>query len=710
MLMKLKTPCYAASAVLALCIVHTASAQDRNWTGAGGNDLWSNAGNWTPASVPPPGNPITTFTGNVWLQPVGGVPAVIRIAAGDVESPGVGNSTEVYNTIFGPESGSTLTIEGTLNFDWTIVPWTRDPAPGNRSHINMRGNGIMSTTGASLNLGDGWWETLRAGPYSTVNLYDNSSYNSLGGAGLWLGGHICIYDTASFLVNGYVNMDNLQANNDGTRSIVLGGGTLILPLGTMTGVPAVNSGTVYDWIARGILRAYGKGYDTNDLVIAVLGGTNTFVTPVPLGGALSQVYFQPLIQSTMLQGTFQQATLVGDYPSVTGVLLSSVEPGLDPASFPAPAYSSSNPNVATVNANGMVTAVNPGTTILTASVGVHNSLNSLTVTVAPVLCSTNTLAHRYSFSEASGTTTADLVPGNSPAWDGTLVGGATLGGGQVALDGTTGYVQLPAGLVTNMDEITVEAWASFGATINTWANLFNFGNTDADPLDSTYGAGGDYIGLCPHTGGGTTSMNFAQGLPGYFAERDAVMGSTLDGQANVHIVAVYHPLAGYQALYINGAQVASVSMFNLHIDPVASANPVMNGRSILNYQLGLVGNPFNYIGKSLYNADPTLNATVDEVRIYKGPLTAFQVAADHALGPSQLIGSSTNVTLSASGSGASVVIKWSTTSALVDLMSSPVLGPGAVWTPVNTSGLTVVGGKYVLTVPATGNMFYRLQL
>lgn len=703
--MKLKKLCYAASAVLALCIVHTASAQDRNWTGAV-NDLWSNGGNWNPATVPPPGDPVTTFTGNVWLQPVGGVPAVIRIAAGDVENPGVGNSTEVWNTIFGPESGSTLTIEGTLNFDWTMVPWQLNPAPGLRSHINMRGNAVMSTTGASLNLGDGWWETLRAGPYSTVNLYDNASYRSLGGAGLWLGGHICIYDNASFLVNGYVNMDNLQANNDGTRSIVLGGGTLILPENTIN---AGNSGSVYDWIGRGILRAYGKGYDTNDLVIVDLGGTNTFVTLVPLGGALSQVYFKPLLKSTMLQGTFQQATLVGDYPSVTGVLLSSDEPGLDPATFAAPAYTSSNPNVVTVNANGMVTAFNPGTAILTAMVGAFNSINSLTVTVVPVLCSTNTLAHRYSFSESSGTTTADSVGGS--AWDGTLYNDAVLGGGKVVLNGTTtnGYVQLPPGLVTNMDEVTVEVWASFASPIYTWANLFAFGNSDTDPLDSTFGLGGDYIGLCPHTGGATTSMNFGQGLPGYFAERDAVMGSTLDGLTNVHIVAVYHPLAGYEALYINGAQVATISMFNNQIDPVACAGPTFNNRSILAYQLGLVGDPINYIGKSLYASDPSLNATIDEVRIYNGPLTAFQVAVDHALGPDQLIGTSTNVPLAAAVAGANAMISWPTNSALVDLMSSPVIGPGAVWTPVNISSLALVGGNYQITIPTSGTMFYRLQ-
>src|SRR5262249_10908474 len=163
----------------------------------------------------------------------------------------------------------------------------------------------------------------------------------------------------------YVNMDNLNANNDGTRSIVLGGGTLTLPENT---IAAGNSGSVYDWIARGVLRAYGKALDTNDLSISD-NGTNTIVTPVALGGALSAIHFGTLSQPTMMVGNFQQATLSGDYPSVTGVLLSSDEPGVDPASFAAPAYTSSNPGIVSVAANGMLTAVAPGTATIHATVG-----------------------------------------------------------------------------------------------------------------------------------------------------------------------------------------------------------------------------------------------------------------------------------------------------------------------------------------------------
>ena len=386
--MKSRTLCYAASVALALCLAHSVSAQDSHWNGTIGNNLWNNPNNWTPVGVPPPGNPTTTFTGNVWLDPspVDGS-SVMTIGAGDTEMPGVGNSTEVYNTIFGPEFGSTLNVYGTLTFDWTIAPYQPDPTPGLRSHLNLHGNAYMYTSGASLNLGSGWWPVCE-GTYVTFNLYDNANYSSLGGAGLWCGGHINIYDTATFLINGYVNFDNGQANNDGTTVINVGGGTLILPLG-------FNVSSVTNWIQRGILRAYGKGYDTSDLVVSD-NGTNTMVTPIPLGGALQRVYFQPLVRPTVTVGTFQQSTLVGDYPSVSGVLLSSSEPGVDPATFTAPSYTSSNPNVATVDINGLVTAVGQGSATLTATVGALNSTNSVVITVNPTVPN---LVHEYKFNE-----------------------------------------------------------------------------------------------------------------------------------------------------------------------------------------------------------------------------------------------------------------------------------------------------------------------
>jgi hypothetical protein len=184
-------------------------------------------------------------------------------------------------------------------------------------------------------------------------------------------------------------------------------------------------------------------------------------------------------------------------------------------------------------------------------------------------------------------------------------------------------------------------------------------------------------------------------------------------------VVVYNPYAGSETVYLNGALAASQTMFNTLTDPVAYVGPTYTNGSILPVTLG--ADPLNYIGESLYQgnpnvtpvvpSDPGLLANIDEFRIYTNALTAAQIAADHALGPNQFIGTSTTVSLSASVSGANAVLKWPTTSALVSLMSSPVLGSGAVWTPVPSGALTTDGsGHYQLTVPATGSArFFRLQ-
>jgi Concanavalin A-like lectin/glucanases superfamily/Bacterial Ig-like domain len=710
--MKLQKLCYLTITALMACLIQTVSAQDSHWNGTINNTDWNVATNWNPVGVPPPGNPTTTFTGNVWLDPspVDG-DTVITIPQGDVEMPGVGNSNEVYNTIFGPEFGCTLNIHGTLEFDWTIAPYQPDPTPGARSHINIWENGYLYTSGASLNLGSGWWPVCE-GTYVTMNLYDNGKYSSLGGAGLWSGGHLNIYDTATVLINGYVNLNNGQANNDATTVFNVGGGTLMLPEGWLTGANATldgGPGTITNLVARGILRVYGKGYDTNDMILSD-NGTNTIVQAVPLGGTLQRVYFQPLVRSTAEVGSFQQAMLVGDYPSVSGVLLSSAEPGVDPATFPAPVYTSSNPQVATVDTNGMVTAVGPGSATLTATVGALTSTNSVSITVTPVSA---TLIHRYSFNETSGTTASDSVGGS--VWNASLMGTAAFNGtGQVVLDGATNdadYIQLPGGIISNMDEVTIEMWASFGTTTsNNFENLFAFGYSDTDPLDANYGLGGNYVTFSPHTGGGTAQLNFGQGVPGNSGERDAIINSTLDGQNDMQVVGVFSPDTGNEAFYTNGVLAARVSMFNAMIDPIGYNDQAFNGHSVLAYTLG--ADPDNYLGHSLYAADPGLLGSIDECRIYNGPLTASQIAADHALGPNQLRGTSTNVSLSVTQSGGNLVFSWPTSSALVALMSSPTLGPGATWTPVamSSGALTASGGNYQLTMPMSGSaQFYRLS-
>lgn len=703
-----------APIALAASLAH---AQTSTWTDADLNGLWDDPNNWAG------GYPGTAAGQVVIINPAPG-PAC-TISSSDVIAIGtMSDHSTTWGTIYGPEFGATLNIHGSLDVDWTIAPVQNNPDPAARTYLNLYSGSLLQTSGASINMGDAWWWT--GGPYVTMNMYGNAQYESLGGAGLWLGGHLNIYDTASFSVNGYVNMDTAESQSDGTRDIVLGGGTLTLPEGFNTS----QLGATPNWMSRGILRAYGKANDTADLVISD-NGNNTIVTPVPLQGSLQRVYFQAALEPQVYVGTFQQLVLSGDYQNVTGVYLSSSEPGIDPASFPAPTYTSSNPNVVSVNAYGVATAIAPGTATITGKVGSLTAGNPVTITVL----SKPTLVHRYSFTASSGTSVSDSVTG-SPSYAATLVGGATLGGGQVTLDGQTGYVQLPAGIASGMDEITVETWASFGNPINTYANLFCFGLADQFG-DANDGFGGDYINVVPNSGGTDTQISFGQGLPGFNDEWDASAGSILlTGVNNAHVVAVFHPFADYEELYINGTMVSSNSMFNDLIDPVAFETPTVltglppvltggyNSQSYLAYTLGshaildeggneTIADPNNYIGwdgyqGSIYgtpaqggNGDPTLNGSVQEFRIYNGPLTAAQIQADYALGPSQLAGSNTHVTLSAKLVGSNIVITWPSNSAYVTLVSTPMpLGNGS-WTPVTSGTLTVVGSNYQETIPVS---------
>jgi hypothetical protein len=323
-----------------------------------------------------------------------------------------------------------------------------------------------------------------------------------------------------------------------------------------------------------------------------------------------------------------------------------------------------------------------------------------------------TLLHRYSFTNDA----SDSIGGAN----GTINGDATFSGGQLVLSGNLGSsVSLPAGIVSGMSQVTIETWATFPGAINAFAYLFAFGNTDlASPLSSTFGDGENYITFTPHTGGLTSQAGFGQGDPGSGAERDAVINTVLDNQTNMQITVVFNPLAGVETFYTNGVLAGSVTIFNNLMDPVAYGGPTYTNASILPYTLG--ADPLNYIGQSLYAGnpnvappvapDPGLLANIDEFRIYNAPLTAAQIAADHALGPNQLIGTSINVSLSASSSGGNLVIKWPTTSALVNLMSSPTLGAGAVWIPVSGSLTTDGSGNYQMTIPTTGfAQFFRLQ-
>ncbi len=208
------------------------------------------------------------------------------------------------------------------------------------------------------------------------------------------------------------------------------------------------------------------------------------------------------------------------------------------------------------------------------------------------------LTHRYSF-------VADASDSVGHA-DGTLQGSAVVTNGQVVLNGTRGtYVNLPGGLIAGYRSVTFEFWASFGANRG-WERVFDQGSTN--------GSSGQHdLYFCPHSAQGDFRLTIMDPHP---SERVVRIPGNLDNQANVQVACVLDPPTGFMGIYTNGVLAGS--------------------RSDLT-SLASVDTNYFFLGRSLFRSDPPLNGSIDEFRIYRGPLSAAAVAASYRNGPNTVI-------------------------------------------------------------------------
>jgi Concanavalin A-like lectin/glucanases superfamily len=323
---------------------------------------------------------------------------------------------------------------------------------------------------------------------------------------------------------------------------------------------------------------------------------------------------------------------------------------------------SSDPSIVSVNAQNMLTTHEPGTVTLTASYDGQTSSATIQVENGAVL------THRYSFtSDAS-----DSIGGAN----GTLMGTASISGGQLQLDGgTTDYLNLPGGMLSNYTAVTVDTWVNFGDVQN-WSRLWEF-------FDQNSGGIQNEMYFAPGWNPNPPDANFySAGFPwGNSIETSGALNSS----QNYHITCEYGD--GQMLIYTDAVLMASLSGV---IAPASSA-----------------GNLFATIGFSPYG-DPGIDGSVDEFRIYKGLLSPEEIAASDILGPNQLLTTS-NVIISATQSGGNSVISWPLAAAGFSLQMSSNLLSGSWITLTNTPVLTG-NTNWQITVPASGSQqFYRLR-
>jgi hypothetical protein len=197
------------------------------------------------------------------------------------------------------------------------------------------------------------------------------------------------------------------------------------------------------------------------------------------------------------------------------------------------------------------------------------------------------------FDAGSGTTAVDSTGNNHT---GTLTGGAIWTAGRknkfaVALNGSTGYVSLPAAPVTDLGDFTIATWVYWNAA-RTWERIFDFG------------AGtGQYMFLTPRAGNGLA--RFAITVNGNFGELGINHTAAFPTGQWVHVAVTLSGATG--TLYVNGAKTGeNTAMFLAPFRLRATSQ--------------------NWIGRSQY-ADPYFNGKVDDFRIYRGALSAAEVLA-----------------------------------------------------------------------------------
>ncbi len=337
-------------------------------------------------------------------------------------------------------------------------------------------------------------------------------------------------------------------------------------------------------------------------------------------------------------------------------------------------WSSADTNVALVDMSGNVSGAGSGMADIIASYPALGLAATQTVRVVYVPVS---LVHRYSFDETSGATAADSIGG--PGWNGTLPNGGAWLGGQLALvtnatKSLSQYLQLPAGILSNYNAVTIETWVTFPDQLPVNCFFFGFGTFSGS-------TGYNYIFCAPRAGrAAITSGNNS-------SEQNAYTGADFSYHTNFHLAFVFDPPAGYLAIYTNGVLGGINSSVTIGFDSVS--------------------NLYSWIGRSLYSGDPYPDFTLDELRIYNGALRPADIAATQVLGPGQLLSTAPPV-IAATGGAGGFTLSWPVASPGFTVMTTTNLAAGD-WLP---AGVTprIVDGQWQAAVPVSqGVQYFRLQ-
>ncbi len=210
------------------------------------------------------------------------------------------------------------------------------------------------------------------------------------------------------------------------------------------------------------------------------------------------------------------------------------------------------------------------------------------------------LVHRYSF-DGTGTAVTDSV-GDA---DGAVRNGELDGSGSLELDGDQTHAELPAGIVSALDNATLEVWARWDGG-EPDQRIFNFGTPSAND-----GPPISYISLSPR--GGTDTGVAVSIRPNDAQSSESIrLDDSLPTGEMQHLAVTFDSDANSVVLYIQGQRRDSVST---------------------QQDISELQDAYNWLGRPLYWGYPNLDGALFEFRIYDAALSSEEIAQSFELGP-----------------------------------------------------------------------------
>ncbi|PHV69198.1 hypothetical protein CS063_17165, partial [Sporanaerobium hydrogeniformans] len=248
-------------------------------------------------------------------------------------------------------------------------------------------------------------------------------------------------------------------------------------------------------------------------------------------------------------------------------------------------YISSDETIATVDAQGIVKAVNLGKTTITVTYDNKDYTINVTVAEDAILY--------YTFDEGSGST---VVDGTGNGHSATVKGGATwVSGGGIAFDGVDDYIELPQNILTGLDSITISAQVYVDTKAKYPAWIFNFGSS----TDPNSNENANYLGFILNTD----------------KFRVASTKTRWSGEKNTTVNSVYNKGVWQTITYTQTGQTGVI-----YVD-----GEKLGENSGMTYLPKDIINTYNFIGRAPYVGDPYFKGKISDFKIYNRALSSMEI-------------------------------------------------------------------------------------